>query len=58
VEAGAISTVWQRQMVLGPAPEFRIEAAEPVQLHGAELAVAVPTSPSSTPCPRHTGSES
>jgi hypothetical protein len=42
VEAGAISAVWQRQMVLGPGPEFRVEAAEPVQPHGAELAVAVP----------------
>jgi hypothetical protein len=42
VEAGAVSAVWQRQMVLGPAPEFRVEAAGPVQLRGAELAVAVP----------------
>ena len=30
--AGAAAAVWQRQMVLGPAPEFVVLAPEPVRL--------------------------
>jgi hypothetical protein len=42
VENSRVLAVWQRQLVLGPADEFRIEAAGPVQVAGAELRVAVP----------------
>jgi hypothetical protein len=31
-EAAGSAAVWQRQMVLGPAPEFAVLAAEPVAL--------------------------
>jgi hypothetical protein len=37
-----IAAAWQRQLVLGPAPEFRVEAAGPVAVTGATLAAAAP----------------
>jgi hypothetical protein len=43
LDKGAVRAVWQRQMTLGPTPEFRLEAAGPVQLAGADLVVAVST---------------
>lgn len=42
VSRAVVAAVWQRQMVLGPAPEFRLEADGPVQVRGAELRVGVP----------------
>jgi hypothetical protein len=39
---GAVSAVWQRQLVLGPAPEFRVLAAAAVPVAGADLSVGVP----------------
>jgi hypothetical protein len=41
VDAGVLVAVWQRQLVLGPAEEFRLEAPRPVPLSGAELVVGV-----------------
>ena len=38
---GVITAVWQRQLVLGPAPEFRILAPGPVTLASAELSVGL-----------------
>jgi hypothetical protein len=38
IEDAAISAVWQRQLVLGPAPEFRVLAAGPVAVSGTDLA--------------------
>ncbi len=37
VAQGVVTAAWQRQMVLGPASEFRLEAAGPVRLSGARL---------------------
>ena len=42
IEDGVIRTVWQRQLVLGPAPEFRILAPGPVAVSGADLQIGVP----------------
>jgi hypothetical protein len=42
VHRGDVLAVWQRQLVLGPAPEFRIETRSPVSVPGAQLAVGVP----------------
>jgi hypothetical protein len=39
---GTINAVWQRQLVLGPAPEFRILAPVPVTVPGAELTAETP----------------
>ncbi|MCE0537017.1 hypothetical protein LWF15_16060 [Kineosporia rhizophila] len=45
VETGSLTAVWQRQLVLGPAPEFRLEGPAPVTVAGLEpdtsLAVSV-----------------
>src|SRR5690349_21778209 len=41
-EDGAVQVTWQRQLVLGPAPEFRVLAPAPVQVDGAKLIVGVP----------------
>ncbi|MBT0773827.1 hypothetical protein KIH74_33085 [Kineosporia sp. J2-2] len=45
VETGSLSAVWQRQLVLGPAPEFRLEGAGPVDVAGLEPVQALSTSP-------------
>jgi hypothetical protein len=42
IEAGLVRAVWQRQLVLGPAPEFRVLAPGPVPVSGADLQVGVP----------------
>jgi hypothetical protein len=44
VAEGVVAAVWQRQLVLGPAPEFRVEATgvDPIEVEGADLAAAVP----------------
>jgi hypothetical protein len=42
IEDGAIRAVWQRQLVLGPAPEFRVLGAGPIAVGGADLTVGVP----------------
>jgi len=42
LDEGVVLAVWQRQLVLGPAPEFRVLAAGPVAVDGADLAVGVP----------------
>jgi hypothetical protein len=39
VENEGSLVVWQRQLVLGPAPEFRVLAPGPVTVWGADLAV-------------------
>src|SRR4051794_25131770 len=39
---GVVGAVWQRQLVLGPAPEYRVLASGPVALGCADLAVSVP----------------
>jgi hypothetical protein len=36
------SVVWQRQLVLGPAPEFRVLAPDPVAVRGLDLMIGVP----------------
>jgi hypothetical protein len=46
VELGAIDAVWQRQLVLGPAPEFRVLATAEVTVPGAELTVGMPVTAS------------
>ncbi len=50
VDLGHAAAVWQRQLVLGPAPEFLVEAAGPSDLPGAHL-VAGGTRPSSSLIP-------
>jgi hypothetical protein len=47
VDGGQVRAAWQRQLVLGPAEEFRVEAAEPVPVTGAELIVSGPAGESS-----------
>jgi hypothetical protein len=42
VHGGTIDAVWQRQLVLGPATEFRVLAPAPVAVPGAELVTGVP----------------
>jgi hypothetical protein len=42
IEEGDVQAVWQRQLVLGPAPEFRVLAPVPVAVTGLELTVGVP----------------
>ena len=42
VAAGSATAWWQRQLVLGPAPEFRVLAPGPVTLRGADLALGLP----------------
>jgi hypothetical protein len=42
LDDGVVLAVWQRQLVLGPAPEFRVLAAGPVEVAGADLSVGVP----------------
>ena len=37
---GAVRSVWQRQLVLGPGPEFRVLGDGPVAVGGADLTVA------------------
>jgi hypothetical protein len=39
---GTIDAVWQRQLVLGPATEFRILASDPVTVPGADLTIGMP----------------
>jgi hypothetical protein len=41
-EDGVVQAVWQRQLVLGPAPEFRLLASGRVAPVGAELIVDLP----------------
>jgi hypothetical protein len=53
VDLGHASAVWQRQLVLGPAPEFLVEAAGPSELPGAHL-VAGGTRASSSVIPGRT----
>lgn len=36
VETGSLTAVWQRQLVLGPAPEFRLEGPASVSVAGLE----------------------
>jgi hypothetical protein len=42
VDDGQVVAVWQRQLVLGPAEEFRVEASRPVPVIGAEFVASVP----------------
>ena len=41
MDAGSSSVVWQRQLVLGPAPEFRVLAPGPVAVRGLDLMIAI-----------------
>ncbi|GAB6900201.1 hypothetical protein [Kineosporia succinea] len=47
VETGSLRAVWQRQLVLGPAPEFRLEGPEPVMVPGLDLTFATVVTPAS-----------
>lgn len=42
VDDGSVAVAWQRQLVLGPAPEFRVLAPGPVELRGAVLERSIP----------------
>ncbi|GAA3609883.1 hypothetical protein GCM10022223_27440 [Kineosporia mesophila] len=44
VEVGSLSAIWQRQLVLGPAPEFRLEGRAPVTVPGLELTLGLAVS--------------
>ncbi|GAB3269256.1 hypothetical protein [Kineosporia babensis] len=44
VEIGELSAVWQRQLVLGPAPEFRLEGRGPITVAGLEPVIALEVS--------------
>jgi hypothetical protein len=36
IETGSLTALWQRQLVLGPAPEFRLEGPAPITVPGLE----------------------
>ena len=44
VELGSLSAVWQRQLVLGPAPEFRLEGPAPITVAGLQQDLSLITS--------------